>query len=264
MPAPSVTYTFSNSTVADATEVNQNFTDLVNGVSDGTKDLSISALTCAGNVALNGNTTIGNASSDTLTVTASLASTIPIGTTNSYDIGGTSTGLRYAYFGHAGGSETARVASSTLAANIQLTLPDASGEIGLNATTAAVVSTTDWNTLSGATAGQWGDATSLSVAAGDWFIMGMGTWITAGANTSTYANLGVSTTSGNSGSGMTFGQHYVSTEITNDAGGGDQRTGAYIGFYISPSSTTTYYLKGLVDTSVTNLSFAGRIVAIRL
>ena len=69
----SVSYTFSNSTTADATQVNQNFTDIINGTSDGTKDFSISALTCAGNVTFNGNTTIGNASSDDLTVTASLA-----------------------------------------------------------------------------------------------------------------------------------------------------------------------------------------------
>lgn len=41
MAAISVTYTFSNSTVADADQVNQNFTDVINGTSDGTKDLTV-------------------------------------------------------------------------------------------------------------------------------------------------------------------------------------------------------------------------------
>jgi len=44
MAAPSVTYTFANSTIADATQVNQNFNDLINALSDGTKDLSFNDL----------------------------------------------------------------------------------------------------------------------------------------------------------------------------------------------------------------------------
>ncbi|CAK0739699.1 hypothetical protein CCP2SC5_1020027 [Azospirillaceae bacterium] len=85
MAYPSVTYTFSNSTTADASQVNQNYADIINGLSDGTKDLSVSAITAAGNVTFNGNTAIGNASSDTLTITAVLSSTIALGTTFTYD-----------------------------------------------------------------------------------------------------------------------------------------------------------------------------------
>jgi hypothetical protein len=48
MAAPSVTYTFANSTTADATQVNQNYTDLVNALSDGTKDISVAQVTAAG------------------------------------------------------------------------------------------------------------------------------------------------------------------------------------------------------------------------
>ena len=47
MAAPSVTHTFSNSTTADATQVNTNFNDIINGVSDGTKDLTVSTVTVA-------------------------------------------------------------------------------------------------------------------------------------------------------------------------------------------------------------------------
>lgn len=133
MASPSVTYTFSNSTTADATQVNQNFTDLINGVSDGTKDLSISALTCAGNVTLNGNTTIGNASSDTLTVTASLASTVNIGTTFSYDLGSTTIGLRDVFFGSAdSAARTTKIRAGTVASSNTLTLPIATGTLGLS------------------------------------------------------------------------------------------------------------------------------------
>ncbi len=129
MASPSVTYTFSNSTTADATQVNQNFTDLINGLSDGTKDLSISALTCAGVVTLNGNVTIGNASSDDFTLTASLASSIPIKTTNTYDIGSSTKGLRYAYFGDTADTDTHKVQGQSLAASVTHTLPNYTGTL---------------------------------------------------------------------------------------------------------------------------------------
>src|SRR5687768_4250313 len=99
MPAPSVTYTLTNGTTADASQVMQNFNDLINGVSDGTKDLSVNALTLAGALTANGHATLGNASADDLTVNASLASHLPIKTTNSYDIGSSTIGLRALYFG---------------------------------------------------------------------------------------------------------------------------------------------------------------------
>lgn len=129
MAAPSVTYTFSNSTTADATQVNQNFTDIINGISDGTKDLSISALTCAGNVNLNANVTLGNASSDDITVTGSLASSIPIKTTNTYNIGSSTLGLASVYFG--ANSQTVRMlGSSSMSATWTLTLPVTAGSAG--------------------------------------------------------------------------------------------------------------------------------------
>lgn len=129
MAAIAVTYTFSNGTTADATQVSQNFTDIINGLSDGTKDISVSAGTFAGNVSISGNTTIGNASGDDLTVTASLASSIPIKTTNSYDIGSSSLGLRALYFG--ANSQTVKIqGSSSMSATWTLTLPVTAGTDG--------------------------------------------------------------------------------------------------------------------------------------
>ena len=54
MAYPSLTYTLTNGNTADATQLMQNLNDLLNGISDGTKDVNINALTCAGTATLNG------------------------------------------------------------------------------------------------------------------------------------------------------------------------------------------------------------------
>lgn len=155
MASPSVTYTFSNSTTADATQVNQNFTDLINALTDGTKSLSIDALTCAGTTTLNGAVNIGNSSSDDITVTGSLASSLPIKTTATYDIGNSAIGLRYGYFGSSGGSYTARVAAAAgYAASRQYTIPDAgaSADFVMSAGTKTIAGDTTFSgALTGAT-----------------------------------------------------------------------------------------------------------------
>lgn len=92
-----VTHTFVNGTPADATEVNTNFSDIIAGTSDGTKDFSISALTVAGTanfsgaVNLNGaTTTLGNAITDSIVFTGRVASDIDPITTATYSFGSTS------------------------------------------------------------------------------------------------------------------------------------------------------------------------------
>lgn len=124
MAYPSVTNTFANSTTADATQVNQNFTDLINGLSDGTKDLSINALTCAGAATLNGNVTLGNASSDDITFTGSLASSIPIKTTFSYDFGSATIGLKSIYLGsNDSTAHSVRLIAGAIGTSYTITLP---------------------------------------------------------------------------------------------------------------------------------------------
>jgi len=129
MASPSYTYTLTNGTTADADEVMQNFNDILNGVSDGTDDLSISALTVAGTATFNGSVTLGNASGDDVTVTGSLASHIPVKTTDTYNVGAATLGLLSIYFGN--NSQTVRVmASGSASATWTLTLPAAAGNKG--------------------------------------------------------------------------------------------------------------------------------------
>jgi hypothetical protein len=118
MANPSYTHSLTNGTTADASQVMQNFNDILNGVTDSTKDLSINAFT----VNLNGNTTLGNSSADDLTFTGSLASSIPVKTTASFDIGSSTLGLQSIYFGR--NSQTVRIiGSSSMSATWTLTLP---------------------------------------------------------------------------------------------------------------------------------------------
>ncbi len=152
MASPAVTYSLSNGQVIDAAQLNQNFSDIINGITDATKDLSISALTCAGNVSFTGNTTIGNAAGDDLTITASLASTISIKTTASYNIGSSTLGLAGIYLG--ANSQTVRiVGSGSMSATWTLTLPVTAGTAGYRLITDGS-GNTSWSNLStGATAG---------------------------------------------------------------------------------------------------------------
>ena len=53
-----ITNTFTNGTSADATQVNTNFTDIVNGLSDGTKSINMDQGTFAGACTFNGNVTL--------------------------------------------------------------------------------------------------------------------------------------------------------------------------------------------------------------
>lgn len=87
MASPSVTYTFSNGATADATQVNQNFTDLIAAMTDGSKSFSIDALTVAGAATLNGAVTLGNATSDDITCIGYFASALVPKTDDTYDLG---------------------------------------------------------------------------------------------------------------------------------------------------------------------------------
>ena len=127
MPSPSYTYTLTNGTNADASKVSQNFTDILNGVTDGTKDLSINALTCAGTATFNGNVAIGNATSDTLTVTASLASDIVPSTAGVRALGSATYPMGTVYIGDTGGDSVA-IVSANMSADRTYTLPEVSAD----------------------------------------------------------------------------------------------------------------------------------------
>jgi hypothetical protein len=118
MAYPAVTYTFTNGTTASATEVNQNFTYLINGLSDGTKDLSISALTVAGTASLNGAVNIGNATSDDIAVNGYITTALIPKTDDSYDLGTAALAWQDAYFDGAVYTDT--ISELTSAAGVRI------------------------------------------------------------------------------------------------------------------------------------------------
>lgn len=127
MAAPSLTNTLTNGSTADASQVMQNFNDLLNGITDGSKDLSISALTCAGTATLNGNVAIGNSSADTLTVTASLASGIVPDATGTRSLGSSALGFLDLYLAASADADTARIVAAAHSADRVYTVEDAGG-----------------------------------------------------------------------------------------------------------------------------------------
>lgn len=131
MAFPNVTYTFVNGTAADAGAVNTNFADLIAGASDGTKDINVSAITGGGNATFNGNVVLGNASSDDLTIGASLTADLPIKTTATSNFGGSTKGVLSIYFS-LGATYTVRLLgnASGASANWTLTLPAVVGTAG--------------------------------------------------------------------------------------------------------------------------------------
>lgn len=130
MAGPAVTNIFVNSTTADASQVNQNFSDLINAMTDGTIDFGIGALTVSGTATLNGNVTLGNSLSDDITFTGALVSSIGLDTTNAYDIGSSTIGLAGVYFGSSGGAFTTRVKGAAVASSWTWTLPPTAGISG--------------------------------------------------------------------------------------------------------------------------------------
>ena len=92
----SVTYTFSNATVASAAQVNQNLQDLISGLSDASKDLSVAALTTAGA------TTLGDSLGDVITFNGAMSSNIvPKAGGTRYTLGGSGGyAWRYLYLGY--------------------------------------------------------------------------------------------------------------------------------------------------------------------
>lgn len=131
MPSPAVTYTFTNSTTADGPQVSTNFSDLIAGMTDGSKDFSINALTCAGAATLNGNVNLGNAVGDDISILGSIAASIPVKTTNTYDFGSATISMRSFYLSDAGSAgRSTRILGATVASSWTLTTPTTAGTAG--------------------------------------------------------------------------------------------------------------------------------------
>lgn len=146
MASPSYTYTLTNGTSADASQVQQNFNDILNGVSDSSKDLSIASLTLADNLVVNDNSTLGSSSADDVTINGSLASTINIKTTFSYDIGSSTIGLRAIYLGSAdSAAKGVNLRAGTIGTTFTYTMPTTMGTSGqMKKTDGSTATSWDW------------------------------------------------------------------------------------------------------------------------
>ena len=112
-------------------------------------------------------------------------------------------------------------------------------------------------------ASAWGDFTSITLPPGEWLLTGVVIPHTSGAPGSVvtvYA--GISTTSGNSGSGLSWGVNEAEGLITNNSGYG--MSIVIPAYKVSPTTSTTYYLKGQSNVA-TNVQYVGyRITAQRI
>lgn len=109
--------------------------------------------------------------------------------------------------------------------------------------------------------GTFGDMANISLTAGKWSISIVGTFILNTGTGMTAVAAGISTTSGNSASGLVEGDNYANglppTSNTNNS--------VFISNYIvQPTSTTTYYLKGVGYYSGGTPQYRGRITAVRI
>lgn len=110
------------------------------------------------------------------------------------------------------------------------------------------------------TTAQWGDLVSMTLTAGDWDVTGL---LTARNNTSTGTNIqaGISTTSGNSSTGLVFGDNELGELYPTAA---VDSTVSVPGYRQSLSGTTIIYLKFFAGYTVGNPTAAGRLTARRV
>ena len=92
------------------------------------------------------------------------------------------------------------------------------------------------------TSGNWGDAVSISLTAGDWDVAFT---MVADATSSTWSNaaIGISSTSGNSSTGLNRGDNYIINGWASSSSTPTASAAVIPAYRVSISSTTTYYGK---------------------
>lgn len=123
-----------------------------------------------------------------------------------------------------------------------------------------VVSTVGNTNATGTT--QYFDVTSISLTAGDWDVTGAGNWEGNGA-TWTVAELGISTTTGNSGTGLTAGLNNLSWSFASTSTVPAANPVYVPSYRVSLSATTTVYLKGRAVYSAGTPRLAGASIHAR-
>jgi len=114
-----------------------------------------------------------------------------------------------------------------------------------------------------ATSDQYGDLTSISLTAGDWLVSAI-TWCYPGVGgTMTAALMAITTTAGNSSTGVLDGNTYDNVP-TGTISAGDGNTLTVPSVHKQYASTTTTYLKYKSTYSVGTPKWNGRITAVRI
>jgi hypothetical protein len=119
-------------------------------------------------------------------------------------------------------------------------------------------SATNW---AGGASGAWADFTSLSLSPGEWDITGVVCTNNNGAVTAASAQVGISSTSGNSATGLNYGTNRVVQSIA--ATSGLIYTFAIPRYRVVVTITTTFYLKGSYGAVTTNLQTLGYAITAR-
>ena len=240
MANPTVTYTFVNGNVADASQVNQNFTDIINALTDGTKSINIDAITAAGTATFNGNTVIGNASGDTSTVTATQT------------------------FNTAPKVDTIDEKTSTN--GVQLKGRTSGTDIASSYVGQVLSDSVGYNSVSAGGSSVWTQVISLAITKGVWRLSGCGNFY-ASANPTGVTTLGVAITVTGGASGPADIVESKNISYGNNLGLTANDTIATLpiaGFTINISSDTTYYLKCIVSFSGGTIKFGGYLEAVRI
>ena len=113
------------------------------------------------------------------------------------------------------------------------------------------------------TSDQYGDATSISLTAGDWEVEVNSSWEGNGATWSG-CETGVSQTTGNDATGLTLGSTNASSNYASTATAVTRIVQAVPGVRFSLSGTTTIYLKMYATYSAGSPRFYGKIAAWRV
>lgn len=109
--------------------------------------------------------------------------------------------------------------------------------------------------------GVFGDATSISLTAGDWEVTAQWYYDPRGASHGGNTFIGISQTSGNSSTGLVSGSNQYNFTVSN---GNTIYSGSISGYRQSLSSTTTLYLKYIDNYSVATPQLSARLSARRL
>lgn len=109
----------------------------------------------------------------------------------------------------------------------------------------------------------WGEITSISLTAGDWDVRFFAEYANNTATSPQFFDLGASTTSGNSATGLTLGSTYLELGLNSIPTGSNVAPIGSLTLRFSLSATTTVYLKVRGSYTGTAPQAAGRISARR-